>query len=65
MGSDFLEILLLNNQILIMRLKTKSTSNEELGNSIIYLNIDHLQRGQYELQVLNNNKVIKRVSLKK
>ena len=46
-------------------LKVKSNSDEELTTQVIFLSVDHLRQGQYELQVLNNNEVIKRVNLKK
>ena len=31
----------------------------------IYLNINHLKKGNYELKIINQNKVIKRIHFKK
>lgn len=41
----------------------KTNNSEELKTDKIYLNIDHLKNGQYELQILLNNKVVKSVTI--
>lgn len=39
------------------------THSQELKYNKIYLNIDHLKNGEYELQILLNNKVVKTVNI--
>ena len=41
----------------------KIDSSQKLKHDKIYLNIDHLKNGQYELQILLKNKVIKSVTI--
>ncbi|MFL0354728.1 hypothetical protein [Xanthomarina sp. GH4-25] len=43
-------------------MKSISNSQKEEDDKI-YLNIDHLKNGQYELKILLNNKVIKSVKI--
>ncbi len=35
------------------------------NNSTIYLNINELNKGQYELRIIQRNKIIKRIHFKK
>ncbi|GGG44407.1 hypothetical protein [Bizionia arctica] len=44
-------------------MKRISNSQKEDEDAKIYLNIDHLKNGQYELQILLNNKVVKSVKI--
>lgn len=37
----------------------------ELPSSEIYLNIDHLEEGIYELKIIHKNKIIHKTSFKK
>ena len=41
---------------------SKITSQQNTSDKI-YLNIDHLKAGRYELQILLNNKVIKTITI--
>jgi hypothetical protein len=43
----------------------KNKISQELKSDKIYLNIDHLKNGQYELKILLKNKVIKSVIITK
>ena len=44
-------------------MKNFSSSQKEEEDDKIYLNIDHLKKGQYVLKILLNNKVIKSVRI--
>lgn len=37
--------------------------SQEKAENKIYLNIDHLNKGEYELKILLNNKVVKSVKI--
>lgn len=43
--------------------KTNNIKKED--NKNIYLNIDHLKKGQYKLNVMLNNKIIKSIRIDK
>lgn len=43
----------------------KSYTNSPKKNEKIYLNIDHLKTGRYELEILLNNKVVKTIEIVK
>ena len=38
---------------------------EKLPYSKIYINIEYLEKGQYELNIINNNKLIKKTQFRK
>lgn len=38
---------------------------EKLPDKIIYLNINHLEKGDYELNIINQKKVIKKTTFNK
>ena len=40
-----------------------TNNSQKLKQDKIYLNIDHLKDGQYELQILLKNKIIKSVTI--
>jgi len=40
-------------------------SKTHLNNNEIYLSIDHLKQGDYKLNILDNNKVVKAVKISK
>lgn len=40
-------------------------SNQKSKTSKIYINVDHLKEGLYQLNVLKENKVIKKLNFKK
>lgn len=42
-----------------------SKSNDSLNEKMIYMSIDHLKKGVYTLNVLENGKVIKSIKIKK
>ncbi len=42
-----------------MKIETDKSKRDE----IIYLSIDHLKKGQYELRILLNNNVVKTVKI--
>lgn len=44
-----------------MKSNTKNHKNED----IIYLSIDHLKKGKYQLQVLLENKIVKSIKINK
>lgn len=46
--------------------KTKYVGKiEELPSKSIYLNINHLEKGDYELSIIHQNKLIKKTTFKK
>ena len=38
---------------------------EKLPDKIIYINVNHIEKGNYELNIIQNNKLIKKTSFKK
>lgn len=43
----------------------KNLPESDKKNEVIYINIDHLKQGKYELKILLKNKVLKSVSFQK
>ncbi|WP_445381337.1 hypothetical protein [Robiginitalea sp. IMCC43444] len=48
-----------------MKKKRYEGALKEMQGFEIYLNINHLKQGNYELKIINKNKVIKRIHFKK
>lgn len=45
---------------------TKYVTNiDHLPDKKIYINVNHLEKGNYELNIINNNKLITKTSFKK
>jgi len=45
--------------------KHYSSETEKLPGSKIYINVKHLEKGDYELNIMNQNKLIKKTTFKK
>jgi len=43
----------------------KNSPNSEKKEDVIYMSIDHLRQGKYELKILLNNKVMKSIKILK
>jgi hypothetical protein len=41
----------------------KNTLDTEKKDDVIYMSIDHLRQGKYELRILLNNKVMKTIKI--
>ena len=42
-----------------------STTVEQLPSNKIYLNVNKMEKGNYELSIINQNKLIKKITFKK
>lgn len=53
------------NLVTIKDLSMKNSPDSNKNDDVIYMSIDHLKQGKYELKILLNNKVMKSIKISK